>query len=121
METVLESVTAGVISVDQDGQVLLMNGSAQELLIEEASPPPLGLTLEQLSPPISTLVRGGVDRGIVNQTVGGDLLTLAVKVADFSEGKVITFEDITRQLLDQRQAAWSDVADRKSTRVNSSH
>lgn len=112
METVLESVTAGVISVDQDGQVLLMNGSAQELLIEEASPPPLGLTLEQLSPQISTLVRGGVDRGIVNQTVGGDLLTLAVKVADFSEGKVITFEDITRQLLDQRQAAWSDVARR---------
>ncbi len=112
METVLESVTAGVISVDQDGQVLLMNGSAQALLIEEASPPPLGLTLEQLSPQISTLVRGGVDRGIVNQTVGGDLLTLAVKVADFSEGKVITFEDITRQLLDQRQAAWSDVARR---------
>jgi two-component system nitrogen regulation sensor histidine kinase NtrY len=25
---------------------------------------------------------------------------------------VITFEDITRQLLDQRQAAWSDVARR---------
>ncbi|RXZ66697.1 HAMP domain-containing protein [Pelagerythrobacter rhizovicinus] len=112
METVLESVTAGVISVDQDGQVLLMNGSAQALLIEEASPPPLGLTLEQLSPQISALVRGGVDRGIVSQTVGGDLLTLAVKVADFSEGKVITFEDITRQLLDQRQAAWSDVARR---------
>jgi two-component system, NtrC family, nitrogen regulation sensor histidine kinase NtrY len=112
METVLESVTAGVISVDQDGQVLLMNGSAQALLIEKASPPPIGLTLEQLSPQISTLVRGGVDRGIVNQTVGGDLLTLAVKVADFSEGKVITFEDITRQLLDQRQAAWSDVARR---------
>lgn len=112
METVLESVTAGVISVDQDGQVLLMNGSAQALLTEEASPPPVGLTLEQLSPQISTLVRGGVDRGIASQTVGGDLLTLAVKVADFSEGKVITFEDITRQLLDQRQAAWSDVARR---------
>ncbi|MGV2496357.1 sensor histidine kinase [Pelagerythrobacter aerophilus] len=112
METVLESVTAGVISVDQDGQVLLMNSSAQALLIEESSPPPIGLTLEQLSPQISTLVLGGVDRGIVNQTVGGELLTLAVKVADFSEGKVITFEDITRQLLDQRQAAWSDVARR---------
>lgn len=112
METVLESVTAGVISVDQDGQVLLMNGSAQALLLEEASPPPVGLTLEQLSPQISALVQGDVDRGIVNQTVGGDLLTLAVKVADFPEGKVITFEDITRQLLDQRQAAWSDVARR---------
>ena len=110
--TVLESVTAGVISVDQDGQVLLMNGSAQALLLEEASPPPLGLTLEQLTPPIAALVKGGIDRGIVNQTVDGELLTLAVKIAHFSEGQVITFEDITRQLLDQRQAAWSDVARR---------
>ncbi|MXO68190.1 HAMP domain-containing protein [Altererythrobacter marinus] len=112
MATVLESVTAGVISVDQDGQVLLMNGSAQALLLDEGSPPPVGLTLEALTPPIAALLRGGIDRGIVNQTVGGELLTLAVKIADFSEGKVITFEDITRQLLDQRQAAWSDVARR---------
>ena len=29
-----------------------------------------------------------------------------------TQGYVITFEDITRQLLDQRQAAWSDVARR---------
>jgi two-component system nitrogen regulation sensor histidine kinase NtrY len=40
------------------------------------------------------------------------LLTLAVKLAPAAEGCVITFEDITRQLLDQRQAAWSDVARR---------
>jgi two-component system nitrogen regulation sensor histidine kinase NtrY len=37
---------------------------------------------------------------------------LAVKVAPGTSGHVITFEDITRQLLDQRQAAWSDVARR---------
>jgi two-component system nitrogen regulation sensor histidine kinase NtrY len=47
---------------------------------------------------------------------GGDLLTLAVKVTANGTGEaaghVITFEDITRQLLDQRQAAWSDVARR---------
>ncbi|MEO6387803.1 MAG: ATP-binding protein, partial [Croceibacterium sp.] len=42
----------------------------------------------------------------------GELLTLAVKVAPAADGHVITFEDITRQLLDQRQAAWSDVARR---------
>ena len=110
--TVLESVTAGVVSVDKSGQVLLMNGSAQSLLLEEPAQPPVGLTLEGLAPQIAAMVQAGVDRGIVNQTVGGDLLTLAVKIANFSEGKVITFEDITRQLLDQRQAAWSDVARR---------
>ena len=43
---------------------------------------------------------------------GSELLTLAVKVGQSGTGKVITFEDITRQLLDQRQAAWSDVARR---------
>jgi two-component system nitrogen regulation sensor histidine kinase NtrY len=35
-----------------------------------------------------------------------------VKVSHDKRGPVITFEDITRQLLDQRQAAWSDVARR---------
>ena len=41
-----------------------------------------------------------------------ELLTLAVKLVSGAAGFVITFDDITRQLLDQRQAAWSDVARR---------
>ncbi len=40
------------------------------------------------------------------------MLTLAVKITRDRTGHVITFEDITRQLVDQRQAAWSDVAQR---------
>ena len=35
-----------------------------------------------------------------------------MRIARDRAGHVITFEDITRQLLDQRQAAWSDVARR---------
>jgi len=38
--------------------------------------------------------------------------TLAVKIVGGPTGHVITFEDITQQLLDQRRAAWSDVARR---------
>jgi len=57
-------------------------------------------------------VEASLSSGIVNWTKGGELLTLAVKVGDAPEGRVITFEDITRQILDQRQAAWSDVARR---------
>jgi two-component system nitrogen regulation sensor histidine kinase NtrY len=48
----------------------------------------------------------------VHKSRDGELLTLAVKLAPAANGWVITFEDITRQLLDQRQAAWSDVARR---------
>lgn len=112
METVLESVTAGIISISPDGEVLLMNSLAQQLLLGERGPTPLKLPLEELSPQIAAFVASGLASGIVNYSKGGDLLTLAVKVAAAPEGKVITFEDITRQLLDQRQAAWSDVARR---------
>ncbi|WP_299192641.1 ATP-binding protein [uncultured Erythrobacter sp.] len=108
MEAVLESVTAGVISVDDESRVLLMNSSAQGLLGEDFG----GQGLDALSPEICQMVSEGRDRAIVNHAKDGELLTLAVKVAPGSSGHVITFEDITRQLLDQRQAAWSDVARR---------
>ncbi len=116
MEAVLESVSAGVISVDHDSQVLLMNSSAQALL-EDPETGQTGARLEGhsldiLSPEIWQMVRDGKKRAIVTHAKGSDLLTLAVKVAPGSSGHVITFEDITRQLLDQRQAAWSDVARR---------
>ena len=116
MAAVLESVSAGVISVDEDSRVLLMNSSAQSLL-DDAEPCEAGADLEgvalaELSPEISSMVAEGSERGIVNHAKGKELRTLAVKVAPGSSGYVITFEDITRQLLDQRQAAWSDVARR---------
>ncbi|MFL0356569.1 ATP-binding protein [Erythrobacter sp. GH1-10] len=112
MEAVLESVTAGVISVDRDNKVLLMNGSAQALLGEGESEDLVGRSLDQLAPEIGQLLREGQERAIVTHAKGSELLTLAVKVAPGTSGHVITFEDITRQLLDQRQAAWSDVARR---------
>ncbi len=117
MEAVLESVTAGVISVDDDSRVLLMNSSAQKLLggdaaCEASSDDLTGQSLSVLSPEICQMVRDDNNRAIVTHAKGGELLTLAVKVAPGSSGHVITFEDITRQLVDQRQAAWSDVARR---------
>jgi two-component system, NtrC family, nitrogen regulation sensor histidine kinase NtrY len=43
---------------------------------------------------------------------GGDQRTLAVKRARYRDGSVLTFDDITDQLTDQRRAAWSDIARR---------
>jgi two-component system nitrogen regulation sensor histidine kinase NtrY len=112
IEAVLQSITAGIVSVDCDGQIVLMNTSAQQLLLDRAGPAPIGLELGEIAPQIATLLRSGASSGLVQYSKAGELLTLAVKVAPAAEGHVITFEDITRQLLDQRQAAWSDVARR---------
>lgn len=112
IEAVLQSITAGLVSVDGEGRVLLMNASAQELLLDRRGPSPVGLALADIAPQFAELMRSGVSSQIVQYQRGNDLLTLAVKVAPAAEGVVITFEDITRQLLDQRHAAWSDVARR---------
>src|SRR5690606_13761369 len=72
----------------------------------------IGLELQAIAPQIATLLRSGASAGVVQYSKGGSLQTLAVKIAPAADGHVITFEDITRQLVDQRQAAWSDVARR---------
>ncbi len=112
IEAVLESVTAGVISLDGGGAVLLMNSSAQKLLIGRNVVPPEGWRLAEIAPQIAAMIDNGETAGIVQYGKAGELLTLAVRLTGSRGGHVITFEDITRQLVDQRQAAWSDVARR---------
>ncbi|MFM9934668.1 MAG: ATP-binding protein [Novosphingobium sp.] len=118
IEAVLESITAGILSIDREGQIRLMNSSAQSLLLEPADPAepaapnPVGQPLVVVAPQLAQFVAAGETSGIVQYAKRGELLTLAVKVTADRNGHVITFEDITRQLLDQRRAAWSDVARR---------
>ena len=112
MEAVLESVTAGIISTNAKGEIRLINSSAHKLLLDRGSVPPIGERLAAIAPQIASLAEGGTEGGVVQYTKGSELLTLAVKSTRSASGDVITFEDITRQLVDQRQAAWSDVARR---------
>ncbi|HWU01402.1 MAG TPA: ATP-binding protein [Novosphingobium sp.] len=117
MEAVLESVTAGVISLDAGGRLRLMNPSAKKVLLGPAPAPPSGTMLSEISQPLAGMVAKGNGEGVVQHGISGDLRTLAVRITTSHHGQavsghVITFEDITRQLLDQRAAAWSDVARR---------
>jgi two-component system, NtrC family, nitrogen regulation sensor histidine kinase NtrY len=112
IEAVLESITAGIISINPAGEILLMNSSAQKLLVEQAGAGLVGGTLADVAPSIAAMVEGEQSGGLIQYARGNDLLTLAVKLTREKAGTVITFEDITRQVLDQRQAAWSDVARR---------
>lgn len=112
IEAVLESITAGIVSIDRAGQIRLINSSAQTLLREGEGPDLTEMPLADAAPQLAKLVAAGETNGLVHYAKAGDLLTLAVKVTADANGHVITFEDITRQLLDQRRAAWSDVARR---------
>ncbi len=111
-EAVLESVTAGIISTNARGEIRLINSSAHKLLLDRDAASPIGTQLSAIAPQIASLAESGTDGGIVQYSKGSELLTLAVKSTRSSAGDVVTFEDITRQLIDQRQAAWSDVARR---------
>lgn len=112
IEAVLESVSSGVLSLDKMGRIQLMNSSAQKILFGSERNDVAGLALREIAPEIAALSDRDMGQGIVTFSRKGELLTLAVKVGAETHGKVITFEDITKQLLNQRQAAWSDVARR---------
>jgi two-component system nitrogen regulation sensor histidine kinase NtrY len=112
IEAILSGVSAGVLSVDQGGMVRLLNSSALAILVEEGGADPLDKPLARLSVELAELVQGGESAGIVQVRVHGDLRTLAVKVSQDASGHILTFDDITQQLSDQRRAAWSDVARR---------
>lgn len=110
-EAVLSSVTAGIVAVDHFGEVRLLNSSASHLLgcaREDVVGKPLG----ELSSELNDLLMTGQKEGQVEFISCGDLRTLAVKIVADEAGHVLTFDDITQQLSDQRRAAWADVARR---------
>ncbi|MEM1131668.1 MAG: ATP-binding protein [Pseudomonadota bacterium] len=111
MQTVVESVSAGIISVDEKGIIQLMNSSAQELLIDD-NQSYVERPLSDVAPFLADVAESDEGRAVVQFRRGNDMLTLAARSSPGGMGQVITFDDITQQLLDQRQAAWSDVARR---------
>ncbi|KTF67262.1 ATP-binding protein [Sphingomonas sp. HT-1] len=111
IEAVMSGVSAGVIAIGGDHRVRLINASANALLRHKAEDP-VGQPLAALAPELETMLGGGEREGIVQIASGGEARTLAVKVTSDEGGQVLTFDDITQQLNDQRRAAWADVARR---------
>ncbi|WP_085809669.1 ATP-binding protein [Sphingomonas sp. TZW2008] len=110
IEAVMSGVSAGVISIAPDRTIRLINSSAETLL---ALPePPVGKPLATVAPELAALLDGAAREAIVQISAGGEARTLAVRIARDGTGPILTFDDITQQLLDQRRAAWSDVARR---------
>ncbi|AOH85101.1 PAS domain-containing sensor histidine kinase [Sphingomonas panacis] len=111
IEAVMSGVTAGVISIAHDGTIRLINRSAATLL-KTGDDNLVGKPLSLVSPELGALIESEDREAIVEVDATGEAKTLAVKITRAGEGPILTFDDITGQLLDQRRAAWSDVARR---------
>jgi two-component system nitrogen regulation sensor histidine kinase NtrY len=111
IEAVLSGVTAGVISVDRERQVRLINSSA-EALLKTGHGEAIGRKLADLAPELDKQLDSEEREDIIQFASGGEPRTLAVKRVKVEGGQVLTFDDITQQLIDERRAAWADVARR---------
>ena len=111
IEAVLSSVTAGVIALDARNSILLINRSA-ETLLQKAQEDLEGRGLADVAPDLDDFLRGDQAEANVTVVAGAGQRMLAVKRVRYQDGSVLTFDDITDQLTDQRRAAWSDIARR---------
>ncbi len=122
-EAVLSGVSAGVIGLDTDGRVTIMNPSAIELLgisHEKLQ----GAKLKNVVPEFADLLDKFAKKSRLNRYNGQIHLyvddierTFAVQItrergADRDYGIVVTFDDISELVAAQRNTAWSDVARR---------
>jgi two-component system nitrogen regulation sensor histidine kinase NtrY len=114
-EAVLLGVSAGVIGLDPRGRVSAVNRQAAHLLdigSRETQGRPLADIAPELEAVASAAVVGGEAEEDVDVTRGGETRRLRVRASHGAEGLVLTFDDITRLVAAQRNAAWKDVARR---------
>lgn len=122
-DSVLSSVTAGVIGLDADGRVDFVNRSAERLL-DTTDAETTGEMLPMAVPEFAALfsrLRDGTGAAVqeeVRLTRRGQMESLLVRMSVRStdagrlEGYVVAFDDVTDLVSAQRMAAWGDVARR---------
>ncbi|WP_319485102.1 PAS domain-containing sensor histidine kinase [uncultured Cohaesibacter sp.] len=122
-EAMLQGVSAGVIGVDETGEITLANPSVLKILgLKERDL--LGEDLDKVLPEVATLVddadhldeahkegqilvvRNGIEYSLRAR------VTLERSNEDESHSYVVTLDDITELVSAQRSAAWADVARR---------
>ncbi len=121
-EAVLAGVSAGVIGIDAEGRVGILNRSAQRL-IGTPDTEAVGRPLVELVPELTEIVenaKAGSQREVQGQVTisrQNRERNLNVRVTteqsgDPEHGYVVTLDDITDLLSAQRTGAWADVARR---------
>nr|WP_206188384.1 PAS domain-containing sensor histidine kinase [Sedimentitalea sp. CY04] len=121
-DSVLSSVTSGVVGLDEQGRVTFVNKSAERLLDwhEEQQSLALSVAVPEFGPMFANLTAAGGEavQGEIKVTRQGRLENLLVRMSPrlsehgTLEGYVVAFEDVTDLVSAQRMAAWGDVARR---------
>ncbi len=121
-DSVLSSVTSGVIVLDQEGGVDFTN-SAASILITERRKIDSQISLSDAFPELNSLFQQLKKSGLNNLqdeiklVRAGRLENFLVRMATMNEekktiGYVVAFDDVTKLVSAQRSAAWGDVARR---------
>ena len=122
-EAVLEGVSAGIIGVDPDGTVSIVNRSAEQMISVSANDA-TGKSLTVIAPEIggvferakgserpvyveqTALLRNGVERAVNVR------ITMEEGPSRLDHAYVVTVDDITDLMQAQRSTAWADIARR---------
>ncbi len=121
-EAVLAGASAGVIGVDGEGRISILNRSAEKL-VDRLEADVIGHPLSEILPELKeifTNAQSGIQRLVQGQVTisrQNRERNLSVRVTteqspDSERGYVITLDDITELVTAQRTSAWADIARR---------
>jgi len=119
-EAVLAGASAGVIGVDDNGNVSILNRSAEKL-IGRSEGDVLGRPLTEVLPELAEFMAaaqsGARTQDQITISRAGRERNLSVRITseqsgDSDRGYVVTLDDITELVSAQRTSAWADVARR---------
>ncbi|HUL38082.1 MAG TPA: ATP-binding protein [Thermodesulfobacteriota bacterium] len=128
MEIILKNVAAGVISMDENGNVSTINTSAEQMLgikgeaaleknFSEVLPKEYVGEIERLLGDLRSSGKESIERQ-VTLNLGGKSLSLLINLTTLKDeegrslGVVAVFDDFTQLIKAQRMAAWREVARR---------
>lgn len=134
IETVLNNITTGVITLDAEGQITTINPSAREMLaLGDESP--IGRSFHAVLGDIRyTEILNAIDWGMKNRLrlsdreitimANGQPTTLALALSPLPQadgqfsGMIVIFDDLTQLIKAQKIATWKDVAQRVAHEIN---
>ncbi|SEK28782.1 sensor histidine kinase NtrY-like [Roseovarius nanhaiticus] len=121
-DSVLGSVSSGVVGLDAKGRITFVNRAAEKLLDwqEDRQSVDLSVAVPEFAELFKRLRKsaGGFVQDEIRVTRGGEQESLLVRMstrrteAGKREGYVVAFDDVTDLVSAQRMAAWGDVARR---------
>ena len=126
IEAVLSGVSAGVVGLDGQGTITLVNRSAERFL-GRAEADLVGRSFRTVLPELAVMIDGAAGAlrarapDQLKIAINGEERTLAVRVTheaeDAGDGLVVTFDDITDLVVAQRTSAWGEVARRMAHEI----